>query len=102
MANYESQIISSKSDDWSYEHEFRQIFALSSSSLTKKPLKDNDQNLGYFLSIPPEAIVSVTLGPRCSPELENEVREVLQKPCFSNVKLDRAVLHKNDFVIEIE
>lgn len=125
MANFENQIIFSKSVDWIYEQEFRQIFTLS--SLTKKPLeeksknsrsflrkcarsflrcvglRDKDHTLGYFLSFPPEAVVSVTLGPRSSPELESEVQQILQKPCFSHVeKPDRAVLHKNDFVIEFE
>jgi hypothetical protein len=102
LATYEDQVIFSKSADWSYEDEFRQIFTLSSSSLTKKPLEDKNKTLGYFLPFPPEAIVSVTLGPRISPELENKVREILQKPCFSNVKLDRAVLDKSDFALEFE
>jgi hypothetical protein len=70
--------------------------------LSKKPLKDENRTLGYFIPFPPEAIVSVTLGPRNSPELENEVREILQKPCFAHVKLDHAVLHKSAFVLEFE
>jgi hypothetical protein len=126
LSDYEEQIIFHKNADWNYEHEVRQIFTLSSSSLTKKPLgdkgkkicsflwkyvysflrhvghEDKDQTSRYFLHFPPEAIVSVTLGPRRSPALENDVRVLLQKPCFSHVKLDRAVLNKNDFVLEFE
>jgi len=99
LKKYEDQIIYYKSIAWKYEDELRQFFPLTSSSLIKKPLK---KTLSYFLSLPPEAIVSVTLGPRCSPELDNKVRKILQKPCFSLVKLDRAVLHKDDFVLEFE
>ena len=102
MAIYEDQLIVSKSADWRYEDEFRQIFTLASTSLKKKPLNDENPTLGYFLPFPPEAIVSATLGPRCSPELENEVREILQQPCFTHVKPDCAVLHKSDFVLEFE
>lgn len=127
LLNYEEQIIHSKSLAWKYEGEFRQFFPLSSSSLVKKPLEDKEkhpdnllrkctqlflkylgfkntaQSFGYFLPIPPEAIVSVTLGPRCSPDFENEVRGILQKPCFSHVEIfDRAVLHKNNFLIDFE
>jgi hypothetical protein len=102
LLNYENEIIFHKNADWAYEAESRQLFALSSSSLSKKPLKDENRTLGYFIPFPPEAIVSVTLGPRNSPELENEVREILQKPCFAHVKLDHAVLHKSAFVLEFE
>lgn len=126
LLQFEEQVIFFKSDEWLYEDEFRQFFPLSSTSLKKKPLdnkekysknflwkcvrsfkkfvglKNKDQPTGYFLPFPPEAIVSVTLGPRSSPELEKEVREILQKPCYADVKLDHAVFHKSDFVLEFE
>lgn len=100
LKNYEEQIIYSKSIAWEYEKELRQIFTPPSSSLSPKPLKDG--TLGYFRRFQPKDIVSVTLGPRCSSELENGVMEILKKPEFSHVKLDRAVLHKDDFVLEFE
>jgi hypothetical protein len=34
--------------------------------------------------------------------LEEEVREIFAQPCFSRVKLDRAVLNTNDFTVEFE
>jgi hypothetical protein len=98
MEKYNHQVVYSKSDVWSYEEELRQLFWLSA---LKPKVLDNGIP-GYFLPFPSEAIVSVTLGPRCSPDLENKVRELLQKPYFSNAKLDRAVLHNNDFVLEFE
>jgi len=84
MEIYEVRIIVSKGGDWKYEDEFRQIFTFSSSSLVGKPPEDvdKDKTPGYFLPFPPEAIVSVTLGPRCSSELENGVVEMLKKPHF--------------------
>lgn len=93
MADYEDQLVWKKNDEWRYERELRQIFSLA--SLTTKPLTDS--TLGYFLSIPPSAVVSVTLVPKGAPQLESEVRQMLQNPLFSHVKLDRAILSKNDF-----
>jgi len=98
MENYDEKVVFSKSDVWSYEEEFRQLFLLS--SLETKSL--NDGTPGYFLPFPPEAIVSVTLGPRCSPQLENEVQEILRMPNFSSVKVDHAFLHKNSFMIKFK
>jgi len=98
LLKYEEDVILSKSDAWIYEGEFRQFFWLS--KLKPKPLDDG--TAGHFLPFPAEAIVSVTLGPRCSPDFEKDVRELLVKPSFPNVKLDRAVLNKNDFIIEFE
>lgn len=102
MLNFEEQIIFFKSAEWQYEAELRLFLALSSSSLTRKPLKGENEILGYFLPFPPVAIVSVTFGPRTSPEFENEVREVLHEPCFAHVKLDRTVLHKSTFELDFE
>jgi hypothetical protein len=102
MANYENQIVLAKSDVWAYEDELRQVFKLSSSALIKKSLNDKDKTPGYFLPFPPEDVVSVTLGPRCSPELERDVRIILQKPCFSKVVLDRANLHDKAFELSFE
>lgn len=73
MAVYEHEMVFSKNADWSYEHEVRQFFSLA--SLAKKQLSNG--SVGYFLSIPSSAVVSVTLSPRCSPELESEVRTIL-------------------------
>jgi hypothetical protein len=99
LETYEEQIIFSKSAAWDYENEFRQSFMLSSPSLITRPVKKVS---GYFLPLPPEAIVSVTLGPRCSTQLDNKVRKILQKPSLCHVKLDRAALHKGDFLVEFE
>ncbi|MGO8927219.1 MAG: DUF2971 domain-containing protein [Limisphaerales bacterium] len=116
MAVFEERIILTKAQCWSYEAESRQIFPLSLSSLKKKPLNKNmglwaslllnfvhwSRTIGYFLPFPPSAIASVTLGPRCSPELEKEVGRILDKPCLAHVKRDRAVLHRDDFLLEFE
>ena len=105
MALYRQQMMTFKNDDWSYENEFRQILTLSSLPLV--PRLHHDRNSGlkstyYFLPFPPAAVVSVTVGPRCSPEFEKQVSRVLQKRAFSHVKLDRAILHKSDFVLEFD
>jgi hypothetical protein len=100
MARYSDQIIFSKSAEWSYEMEFRQIVALTSPQIEKKPLRDGTS--GYFLQIPPETIVSVTLGPRVSAECESKVKDVLQKSHFSHVNLERAILNNSEYRLEFE
>jgi hypothetical protein len=98
MDSYNHKLIFSKSEDWIYEGELRQFFWLS--KLKSKLLDDG--TIGHFIAFPAEAIVSVTLGPRCSPEFEKDVQETVLKPPFSDVKLERAVLNKNNFIIEFE
>ena len=93
MAVFEHELIFSKNADWSYEYEERQWFSLA--SLPKKPLKNG--SAAYFLPIPPTAVVSVTLSPRASPQLESKVRAILSDRRFDHVKLDCAVLDKTEF-----
>jgi hypothetical protein len=87
-----------KSDAWRYETEFRKVFVLASPQMEEKPLADGTP--GYFLKFPPEAIVSATLGPRVSVECETDVKNVLQRPHFSHVSLDRAILDRGEFKLE--
>jgi hypothetical protein len=105
MKRYEEEIIVSKNADWIYEAEFRQIFRLSSHELKKRDLVNKCTGLktdAYFLPFPAEAVVSVTLGPRCCPAFQKEVIEVLHQPHFSKVQIERAILKKSDFVLEFE
>jgi hypothetical protein len=92
------QMMSSKGEDWIYEQELRQFFRLS--KLKKKRLKG--KTVRYFQPISSNAIVSVSLGVRCSKNLENKVRSLLSNSHFSHVKLDRAGLHKTDFALKFE
>ena len=85
----------SKNDDWKYERELRQCFDLS--LLSPKPLANGKP--GYFLSIPPTAIVSVTLGVRCEDDLEKKVRSALSQICLSHVTFDRASLDESEFAL---
>jgi hypothetical protein len=95
IETFNEQMIFSKNQDWRYEAEVRQLFHLS--SLKDKPLDDG--TLGYFLSVPPEAMVSVTLGAKCSKELETKVQLALTQARLSHVKFDRAVLHDSEFAL---
>ena len=92
---FERQLIFSKNDNWSYEEELRMFGLLS--LVNKKKLSDG--SLGYFLPIPPEAFVSVTMGARCSSRFESEIRSALKQSCLSHVKIDRAVLHDSKFAL---
>jgi hypothetical protein len=93
----------SKNAEWKYEGELRQIFPLD--KCIPKPFKDKSsgkEGIGHFHPIPPEALVSVSLGAKCSPELEKKVQLVLQDKHLSHVKLDRARLHKSRFELTFE
>jgi hypothetical protein len=93
---FHDQVVFSKNADWAYEEELRQCFNLS--SLRPKPLENGSP--GYFLSIPPTAIVSVTLGVRCTAELEKRVRSALGQLCLSHVTLDRAIRDESAFALK--
>lgn len=94
---FNNEVICSKNDEWSYECEVRKYFNLD--SLKKRTLKTG---LGFFLPIQPHIVTSVYLGFRCSAKLEEEVRSVLSRPQFSNVKLYRARLHDTEFSLTFE
>jgi hypothetical protein len=95
---YSEQLIFSKNDEWKYECELRQLFTLS--GLPQRTLENGSK--GYFLPIPPNVIVSVSLGMPCQRELEERVRLILKDARFSHVKLDRARLHDHDFALEFD
>lgn len=102
LANYENQLIFSKSAEWSYEQELRQAFQLSDfPGARRRPLGEKGTP-GYFLPINPEIIVSVTLGPRCSPEQEGDVRGILKDPRLRHVRLDRARVDEDNFTLRFE
>jgi Protein of unknown function (DUF2971) len=93
LLGFEEAMIFSKNADWKYEQERRQLFMLAHLKCTTS---EGAQTL-YFLSVPPEAILSVSLGARCPEELERSVKEALTQPPLSHVTLDRAELHDTEF-----
>ncbi len=95
---FDEQITFSKNEDWRYEEEMRQIFDLSSL----KRRQFDDGTLGFFLPVPPEALVSVTLGARCPGDVEKKVRSCLTQPSLARVTVDRAVLHDSKFALVFE
>jgi hypothetical protein len=91
--NFENQIVFSKNEEWSYEEELRQLFLFA--RLNQKQL---DRHLiGYFLPIQAEAIVSVTVGPRCSKGLYTAIQGALKVPHLRHVEFNRAELHETEF-----
>jgi hypothetical protein len=92
------RIIFTKNREWGYEEEVRQIFRLRD---LRKDKLCNDKE-GYFLEMPPEAIVCVYLGMRCSPELEGKVQSALRDRRLSHVKLNRAAMDDNNFALKFK
>jgi len=93
-----NQLIFTKNDEWKYERELRQLFTLR--GLPNRTLDDGSQ--GYFLPIPAQIVVSVSLGMRCSKALENAVRSTLKHSHLRHVRLDRARPHEADFALTFE
>lgn len=96
VREYEQKMVFSKNEDWRYEGELRQLFELP--KLKQKLLDDG--TLGYFLPIPAAAVLSVTLGTKCSAELEKIVCSALAQGNLSHVKLNRAVLHESEYALK--
>ena len=95
---YLDEIVRTKSEVWCYESEQRQIVPLS--SLKQKPVECG--RIGYFLSIPPEVVVSVILGPRSSKAYEEEVTMILHESNLSHVTIHRAWVEGDGFSIRFE
>jgi hypothetical protein len=91
--NFENQIVFSKNEEWSYEEEVRQLFLLR--RLNQKQLDGG--KIGYFLPIQAAAIISVTVGPRCSEKLYTAVQTALRAPHFRHVEFNRAELDETEF-----
>ncbi len=101
---YAEVLVFSKNEEWKYEDEIRQIFPLDECPI-KKPFKNKrtgEEMTGHFYPITPEAIQSVSLGIKCSAEVESQINLVLQNKHFSHVKLDRARLHESKFELTFE
>lgn len=96
MREFATKVVFSKNQDWQYEEEMRQLFLLS--SLKRGPI-ENGRTI-FLRPIPAEAVKTVTLGLKCTGELERSIRSVLASPHFSHVKLDRVVLHSSAFALE--
>lgn len=96
MTQYETKVVFSKSYDWTYEAELRQLFSLS--NLHTKAI--GTESKGYFLPFPATAILSVILGLRCPKSTESSIRSLLTQPHLSHIKLSRAVLHDTDFSLK--
>jgi Protein of unknown function (DUF2971) len=88
-------IITSKSDLWEYEREYRAMLILP--SLKKRTLKNGA--IGYFRAFPPASIVKVILGFRCS--FAQRIRDALTNRGIT-ASLQRAKPDPNEFAVILE
>ncbi len=94
---YEDKLILTKNDDWKYEEEQRQIFALS--MVTKKTFGEG--RIGYFVEFPAAAVKSIIFGVRCSDETKKKVQAIMSTGKFPNAKLLQADLHNDNFSLTL-
>jgi len=98
-AQYDA-VIFHKNQEWSYESELRQLFLLHGLNH-----RYNNARIEYFLSIPPEIIVSVRLGMFCDPKTVGGIRKALKGPSLAHVSLKQAVPNRQEFsmtTVELE
>ena len=77
-----------KHERWRYEDEWRII-------VPRATLRNEK-----YLPLPHQAIVSVTLGCRCSEAIEITVHDLLRQPEFRHVVLDRAIENPQKYKLE--
>jgi hypothetical protein len=89
-------IFVTKGTKWEYEKEWRML----------APLRDATRfvsvggDLVHLFALPAEAIVSVILGAKAEPDLENDIRELVRSnPAFGHVRVSRAVFDFDNQVV---
>jgi len=80
-----------KSSSWAYEKESRLVLRLFDMVRANMP-----NGTRYFLPIPPELILSVTLGLRSSEALQQEVQNILEVTELRHVRLFRIFKNEQD------
>jgi hypothetical protein len=94
LGDFTQRIIFSKNEEWKYEAEMRRYFYLHKLP-RPRPLSNGE--IGYFVPILPESILSVSLGVRCSAQTERDVLLALKNPQLAHVTLEKALLHDTEF-----
>jgi hypothetical protein len=90
-------VVRTKSLEWNYEREWRQLFTLDTCTKVHNP----NGSVDYYKPLPPDAISSVMFGVRCRPKTDELVRELVTRPNLQHVRLWRAVLHERDFKLKV-
>ena len=86
-----------KSSEWEYEQEWRTTTQLTSAERVERPNAPE-----YFSPMPAQAIKSVILGARSSPELREQVLELARAPDWSHISVAKSRLHDTEYRLEIQ
>lgn len=88
-----------KSAHWSYEEELRLVWPLQFADKTL----DTPVGPIALIAVPPDALVSVTLGCKSPPQLDEDVLSALTgNEACAHVRLQRARMHDTDFSLVYE
>ena len=82
----DEDVLVTKESSWSYEKEWRMLLPLESAD---KVLDSGDDEI-YLYAIPASAISGIVLGASASPQLHQEVMNLLQLDEFNHIKLTKA------------
>ncbi|WED28124.1 DUF2971 domain-containing protein [Vibrio sp. DW001] len=97
IAEFGIEVLRKKFSCWAYEEEVRAVFSLADSKAF-----DTDYGTIFLREFDPNSIQEVILGCRCSPELEDEVIDILSDECYLHVKLKKATLDPINYKINSE
>jgi Protein of unknown function (DUF2971) len=92
-----NELIKTKSCDWSYEKEWRQMHILA-QCLRDADSLEGDRYL-YYKVISPPGVCEMIAGCRCDTA---KINEVLSAPEFQHIKCRRARVHDTDFKLVLE
>jgi len=97
LAEIITALIKTKSRDWFYEREWRQLHNLAQCLSCRDPQRGN--KLVHHKVISPAAICEVIRGSRCD---SAHLNELLAQREFAHVKCRRARIHDTDFKLVLE
>jgi hypothetical protein len=92
-----ANIALTKSEDWSYEQEYRKIYDLNIA----RKANFNEKNI-YLTNINPKIIKQIYLGVFCPKSLIAEVKNQLNKPELKHIKTEQMFLDHYNFKLRFE
>lgn len=99
------EILMTKSNDWRYEKEFRNVFYdLMLEDLQKQGLatcREIDKNKTWFLKLNPASVKEIVFGLDTDESLKSAIKKLLVQPGLEDVRLYQAVESKESYNFDL-
>ena len=93
-----TSLIRTKSQQWCYEQEWRQLRMLAECTPQEDSQVCRPARTNYYLPIAASAVAEVIIGCRCK---DGDIARLLNAPELAHVKRHRACIHDTDFALNI-